>query len=141
MNPGVYVVTGNLDLGGKGSLTGTGITIYIAPGGSLGGGGNGNTTLNLTAPENAPTNPYNGILIYQDAANTNTISLNGTPIANLTGIIYAPSAELDLSGNTNMNLTTDLIVGSLYDKGNASINLTDFTKTFGGPLTTIALVE
>lgn len=138
MNAGVYVITGNLDLGGHGSLTGTGVTIYIAPGGSLGGGGNGNTTLNLTAPTSGA---YNGILIYEDASNTNTVSLNGTPIANLTGIIYVPSGELDLSGNTNVNLTSDLIVGSLYDKGNASINITDYTKTFGGPLTTIALVE
>jgi hypothetical protein len=32
-------------------------------------------------------------------------------------------------------------VGSLYDKGNASITLTDPTKTLGGLLTTIALVE
>jgi hypothetical protein len=138
MNPGTYVFTGNLDLGGHGTLQGSGVTIYLPPGGSLGGGGNGNTTLNLTAPT---TGPYSGILIYEDANNTNTVSLNGTPIANLTGIIYAPSAELDLSGNTNMNLTTDLIVGTLYDKGNATINITDYTRTFGGPLTTIALVE
>ncbi len=141
MNPGTYVFTGNLGLSGHGTLTGTGVTLYFAggtPGGSLGGGGNGNTTLNLTAPTSGP---YKGILIYEDPSNTNTISLNGTPVANLTGIIYAPSAELDLSGNTTMNLTTDLIVGSLYDKGNATINITDYTKTFGGPLTTIALVE
>ena len=140
MNPGTYVFTGNLGLGGHGTLTGTGVTLYFpggTPGGSLGGGGNGNTTLNLTAPTSGP---YSGILIYEDPNNTNTISLNGTPVANLTGIIYAPSAELDLSGNTTMNLTTDLIVES-YDKGNATINITDYTKTFGGPLTTIALAE
>lgn len=138
MNPGVYVFTGTLGLQGNGSLTGTGVTIYLPSGATLGGGGNGNTTLNLTAPTSGP---YAGILIYEDASNTNTISLNGTPVANLTGIIYAPSAELDLSGNTDMTLTTDLIVGSLYDKGNATITLNDYTKTYGGPLTTIALVE
>ena len=81
-------------------------------------------------------------MIYEDAGNTNNVSFNGTPVATLTGIIYAPSAELDLSGNTNMNLTTDLIVGSLYDKGNATINITDLTQTVtDSPLNTIALVE
>jgi hypothetical protein len=154
MNPGVYVFPGTLSFQGNGSLTGTGVTLYIPAGGTLGGGGNGNTTLNLIAPQttdsknpgyvsdpNAATYAYNGILIYQDAANTNNISLNGTPIANLTGIIYAPTAELDLSGNTNMTLVADLIVGSLYDKGDATITIKDYTTTFGGPLTTIALVE
>lgn len=142
MAAGTYVFTGNLDLGGHGTINGTGVTLYFPPGGSLGGGGNGNTTLNLTAPLPTDTTAlYPGILIYEDANNTNTISLNGTPIANLGGIIYAPSAELDLSGNTNMTLAADLIVGSLYDKGNASITLTDPTKTLGGLLTTVALVE
>jgi hypothetical protein len=158
MNPGTYVFTGNLDLGGGGTINGTGVTLYFPPkttlpttipasnrsasGGSLGGGGNGNTTLNLSAAlPTDTTSLYPGILIYEDAKNTNTVSLNGTPIANLSGIIYAPSAELDLSGNTNMTLAADLIVGSLYDKGNASITLTDPTKTLGGLLTTIALVE
>lgn len=41
-----------------------------------------------------------------------------------------------------MNLTTDLIVGNLYDKGNATINITDYTKTIStAPLKTVALVE
>jgi hypothetical protein len=142
MNPGTYVFTGNLDLGGHGTINGTGVTLYFPPGGSLGGGGNGNTTLNLTAPSTTDaTALYPGILIYQDANNTNTVSFNGTPIVNMTGIIYAPTAELDLSGNTSMTLAADLIVGSLYDKGNASITLTDPTKTLGGLLTTVALVE
>ena len=142
MAAGTYVFTGNLDLGGHGTINGTGVTLYFPPGGSLGGGGNGNTTLNLTAPLPTDTTAlYPGILIYEDANNTSTVSFNGTPILNMTGIIYAPSAELDLSGNTNMTLAADLIVGSLYDKGNASITLTDPTKTLGGLLTTVALVE
>ena len=138
MNPGTYVFTGTLDFTGKGSITGTGVTLYIPAGGSLGGNGNGNTTLDLTAPT---TGTYAGILIYQAAGNTNTVEMNGTPIANLTGIIYAPSAELDLSGNTDVTLDTDLIVGSLYDKGNATINLTDFNASGNSPLTSVALVE
>jgi hypothetical protein len=139
MDPGTYVFPGTLDFSGNGSLTGNGVTLYIPVGGSLGGSGNGNTTLNLTAPTSGA---YNGILIYQAAANSNTVELNGTPIANLTGVIYAPTAEFEFSGNTNVNLTTDLIVGSLYDKGNATITLTDYSQTVANPpLTSVALVE
>ena len=139
MNPGVYVFTGTLDFGGHGSLTGTGVTLYIAPGGTFGGNGNGNTTLDLTAPTSGP---YNGILLYQDPSNTNVAELNGTPITHFTGIVYMPSNQFILSGNTTMNMTTDLIVNTFYDKGNANINITDYTQTVvGSPLTTIALVE
>jgi hypothetical protein len=140
MNPGVYVFPGTLDFTGGGSLTGTGVTLYFpAPNGTLGGPGNGNTTLNLTAPTSGT---YNGILIYQDPADTNTGEFNGTPITNLTGIIYMPDAQLEISGNSTVNLVTDLIVGSFYDKGNGTVNITDYDKTVSNPpLTSVALVE
>lgn len=140
MNPGTYVFPGTLDFSGNGSLTGTGVTLYFpAPNGTLGGNGNGNTSLNLTAPTSGT---YNGILIYQDPADTNTGEFNGTPITNLTGIIYMPNAELEISGNSTVNLDTDLIVGSLYDKGNATINMTDYSQTVtNSPLKSVALVE
>ena len=140
MNPGIYVFPGTLDFTGGGSLTGTGVTLYFpGPGGTLGGPGNGNTTLNLTAPTSGP---YNGILIYQALGNTNTGEFNGTPITNLTGIIYMPSAQLIISGNTTTNLVTDLIVNSLYDKGNGTINLTDYSQTVNNsPIKAVALVE
>ena len=140
MSAGTYVFPGTLDFTGNGSLTGTGVTLYFpGPNGTLGGPGNGNTTLNLTAPTSGT---YNGILIYQDPSDTNTGEFNGTPITNLTGIIYMPNAELEISGNTTVNLDTDLIIGSLYDKGNATINMTDYSQTVtNSPLKSVALVE
>lgn len=140
LDPGVYVLTGTLDLGGGGTLNGTGVTFYLAgPNGTWGKPGSGNTTLNLTAPTSGP---YNGILLYEDPSDTNTITLIGNPVANWTGIIYAPNAELDLGGTTNMTLVTDLIVGKLYDFGSATITINDYTRTVSNsPLNTIALVE
>jgi hypothetical protein len=53
-----------------------------------------------------------------------------------------PNAELEISGNTTVNLDTDLIIGSLYDKGNATINMTDYSQTVtNSPLKSVALVE
>ena len=146
MAAGTYVFTGDLDFTGHGSLTGAGnpaapgVTLYFAgPNGQLGGPGNGNTTLNLTAPTSGP---YNGILIYQDRTDSNLAEFNGTPITNLTGIIYMPDNALEFSGNTTSNLITDLIVNQLIEQGNATVNITNYNTTVNNsPLTTVALVE
>jgi hypothetical protein len=147
MTTGTYVFTGNLDLTGHGSLDGTaGVTLYFAaPNGQLGGSGNGNTTINLVAPTSGT---YHGILIYQDPNDTNTGEFNGTPIENFTGIVYMPGAMFELSGNTTFGgsntttLTTDIIVGSFYDKGNATVNLTNYSSTVSNsPIKAVALVE
>jgi Flp pilus assembly protein TadG len=150
MSAGTYVFTGNLDFTGHGSLTGAasgpgstpvpGVTLYFAgPNGQLGGPGNGNTTLNLIAPNSGP---YNGILIYQDRTDAHLAEFNGTPITNLKGIIYMPDAPLEFSGNTVSNLTTVLIVNQLIEQGNATVNITNYNTTVSNsPLTTVALVE
>jgi hypothetical protein len=117
-----------------------GVTLYFAaPNGQLGGPGNGKTSLNLTATSGGP---YNDILIYQDRTDANLGEFNGTPIVNLTGIIYMPDAPLEFSGNTTSNLVTDLIVNQLIEQGNATVNITNFNTTVNNsPLTTVALVE
>ena len=105
----------------------------------MGGPGNGNTTLNLTAPTSGA---YNGILMYQDRTDANLAEFNGTPITNLTGIIYMPDNPLEFSGNTTSNLITDLIVNQLIEQGNATVNITNYNTTVNNsPLTTVALVE
>jgi hypothetical protein len=140
MTPGIYVFTGDLKFNGHGSLTGTGVTLYFAgPNGQFGDPGAGGTTLDLTAPTSGT---YNGILIYQDPNDTNLGELNGTPITHFTGIVYMPGAEFELSGNTTMNLTSNLIVNSFFDQGNANITITNYAGTIGTPLlSSVALVE
>jgi Flp pilus assembly protein TadG len=143
LKPGIYVFTGDLDFTGNGSLTSLpgGVTLYFAgPNGQLGGPGNGKTSLDLTATSTG--GPYNDILIYQDRTDANLGEFNGTPIVNLTGIIYMPGAPLEFSGNTTSNLITDLIVNQLIEQGNATVNITNFNTTVSNsPLTTVALVE
>jgi Flp pilus assembly protein TadG len=146
MTAGTYVFTGDLDFTGNGTLNGTGVTLYFAaPNGQLGGPGNGNTTINLTAPTSGT---YSGILIYQDPNDTNTGEFNGTPIETFSGIVYMPGAEFELSGNTTFGgnpattLVTDIIVNSFYAKGNATVNIKDYSSTAGNsPLKAVALVE
>jgi hypothetical protein len=145
LDPGVYVFNnpnGSLVLSGNVTETGPGITLYL-----LGGlNATTNSYLNLTAPISGTD--Y-GILIWDGApAPGKTLSFSvGTATGQLTGIIYAPNSALFLqdsgSGSTGLQLTTDLIVNTLYDK-TATLIIQSYTKTAGAgssPLTHPTLVE
>src|SRR5687767_13422453 len=62
LNPGIYYVTGAVDIGP--SLSGTGVMIYLTGAGQL-TSSNSNKAIHLTAPTSGP---YTGIAIFQDPA-------------------------------------------------------------------------
>jgi hypothetical protein len=137
---GTYVFTGSLGLQGHGSITGTGVTIYLkGPNGNMNMGGSGNANISLTA---GSTN-YPSVVIYEEPTNTNQVNMEGTPISALSGIIYLPSAQLEVGGNAGVtqDLNVDLVVNSFFDFGSADVNITDFSANHNTPLHTIALVE
>jgi hypothetical protein len=140
MSSGTYVFTGSLGLQGHGSLTGTGVTIYLAaPNGNMDMSGAGNASISLTAG----SANYPNIVIYEEAGDTHAVNMEGTPVTTLSGIIYLPSAMLELGGNGTLsqNLNVDLVVNTFYDFGNADVTITDYSATHNTPLHTIALVE
>jgi len=128
LNPGVYVITGSLSVTGNGSLSGSGVTLYLAcstyptpcatgkSGASFSLTGNG--TVNLSAPTSGP---FQGVSIFADRNNTatNTLTGNGSTIG---GTIYAESANLTLTGNGQM-LIGRLIVNMLTLTGNGSVTI------------------
>jgi hypothetical protein len=149
---GTYVFTGSLGLQGHGSLTGptvspndttgtAGVTIYLAaPGGNMNMGGSGNSSMSLAGGSAA----YPNVVIYEEPADTNPVNLEGTPITALAGIIYLPSALLEIGGNGNFSqaINADIVVNTFYEFGSATVTLTKFpSKVLGFQLDTIALVE
>ena len=137
LNPGVYVFTGNVSF--SGTVTGTGVTFYL-----LGGLDASNGVLNLSAPTSGT---YNGILIFADRNNSNSLSFDkGSASGNLDGIIYAPNSPMQLNdsgGDTNggLSFNTDLIVSTLYDK-TATLTITSYSGTNNNsPLIRAVLVE
>jgi Flp pilus assembly protein TadG len=118
LNPGVYVITGSFSASGSATITGMGVTIYLAgPNGSLSLTGSG--ALNLTAPTSGP---YSGILFFEDPSDTQPMSISGSTGTTLTGIFYAPSAALSLTGSSGAIFNADVVTNTLTISGTGSLN-------------------
>lgn len=137
LNTGTYIFENGVTLSGV--TSGPGGTTLDINGGSL--NISSNTTLTLVAPTSGT---YNGIALMQPATNTNQIDIQkGSSNANITGIIYAPTAELYLNDNGGaVSLVSDLIVGQLYIKSSTlSISSYSAANPNTTPLRSVALVE
>jgi hypothetical protein len=120
-NPGLYLIEGGgFTVSGKATVSGQRVTIYNTSSNYPNNGSYGGITLsgtgsiNLTAPT---TGPYAGIVIFQPSANTRALSLSGN-VTGLAGTLYAPSAQVVLSGNAQLNAA--LVVDRLSLSGNGA---------------------
>ena len=99
LQPGVYVLKdGQVKLGGGGSLVGIGVTIFLIDGAEF--TTNANETIVLSP---STVVPYAGITIFQEKGNTEQLTINGGSGSELSGFIYAPSAEIFYAGNADMS--------------------------------------
>jgi hypothetical protein len=103
--------------------TGTGVTIYNTGSNYPNAGGNfggitlsGNGSFSLSAAASAAKGAYPGIVIFQAHANTRAVSLGGNAASGITGTIYAPAAQLIVTGNGQVNGALD--VNELTLRGN-----------------------
>ena len=142
--PGTYVMSGGgFTKGGGANFVGDGVTIYVTtnPTESSGDGGpepfsmTGTGVLDLSPPTSGI---YQGITLWQDVVITDDISMTGSNDF-LSGVLYAPGAELDISGDSQFG-TVQLIVNEFRLSGNAPLDLTygEF-RPFEAP--DVALVE
>ena len=134
---GTYIINGDFKTTGSGNLSGTGVTFYL-PSGSNKFSVAGSGDLTLSAPTSGT---YSGILFYQDSGDTQEMSITASGASNLSGIVYAPTAELDLTGSNSAAFNTDIVVGSLNITP-GSINLSDYVPLAGSsPLSSPRLAE
>ncbi len=155
--PGVYVLKGaGVNLAGNSSLcTGAPCTPATAAGGVMlfltnasypaAGGACGTFTLqgnagsgsNLSGPT---TGTYLGMLLWQDAACTGTLTFGGNGEIDATnGTIYAPTATVQANGN-NADVQVSQIVAKRIDVANGKFEVNFTTSlTYRSPLP--ALVE
>lgn len=127
MAPGLYVFDGGTyRVNGNASLIGHGVTIVLKNGATL--DLNGGSTIDLRAPTAAgngvPTNLV-GMVIYDADPPNAAISLsriNGNNTLNLSGAVYMPRQNVEISGNADP--TTNcllLITNRITVSGSASI--------------------
>jgi len=124
LNPGLYLIEGGgFAVSGNASITGTGIMIYNTGSNYPNAGGNfggitlsGNGTFSLTASATSANGTDAGILIFQPSANTRALSLSGNGVAGITGTLYAPSAQVIVSGNAM--LAGSIVADELSLSGN-----------------------
>ena len=132
LSPGTYVLNGDLQLTGNVSLSGTGVTLDLLGNVNI----TGNATLDLTAPT---TGAYAGILVYQTSANN--LNLTGNAGSTLEGVIYAPNAAVNFTGNSASTIYTDFVVQSLTLVGNSSFQSYAALPGSVNPITAATLVE
>jgi hypothetical protein len=147
LGSGIYVFENGVTMSGT-VTSGTGGTTIDVYGGNF--SVSTGSTLGLVAPQSSGTASYetNGIALMQPAANANQMQIQfGSSSGTLTGIIYAPSAQLylqdsggDKSGGVVLN--TDLVVNQLFDK-TATLTINNYTPTSAtyAPLKQVSLVE
>jgi hypothetical protein len=86
------------------------------------------TTNNSTFTLSAPTSGWNsGVAIWEpNSTGSNLIASGNSSIASITGVIYAPKADVQYLGNTASNQTAlcTQIVAKTIEFGGQSINLT-----------------
>jgi hypothetical protein len=108
MEPGLYCVSGSLSL--KGTIRGSGVTIYVPNGGIK---INGNADVQLSAPENgtnsSPALP--GILWYLPQSNPAQFTMNGTADIIFIGTILAPTTSISLLGTNFSDAYQTQIIG------------------------------
>lgn len=132
LNPGTYVVNGNLTVqGSSATLTCTGCTFYVTGQITFSGG----TGIDISAPTDGQ---YPGILFFQSRTDTKEAQFTGGSGGTFNGIIYVPDAGVLFSGGSGGTLTTVLVVGALELTGGS--NLGNYNEP-GSVLSKAVLVE
>ena len=128
MDPGTYVVTGELTLS-AGALVGSGVTIYLAcadyPAPCNGPGARFSQSASGQFLATPPiTGPYQGLALFADRANTAPLTITGSGATTFTGTIYARQAPMELtSGGIALQLDSLIVVRTLRLTNSAEILL------------------
>lgn len=149
-SPGVYVVTGNIDITNGATLNGTsGVMFYQTAGTFILGVNGGGVNLNLNPPSasNASTGAIAGILFWQAASDTSNSGATPATVdnntGNLTGGLYFPNGILSIQGGVSVSPDTILVVKGLTMANGTSLTTNaNYTGLTGGsPIKDAVLVE
>lgn len=119
--PGVYYVSGDLDVKPGSKITGDGVTFYLT--GNSRVRLNNNATVDLKAPAPGSGSPYAGVLFFGGRNSTGSVTFNGTADSLMTGALYFPSRDVQYNGNfSGLNGCTQIVARTVTWTGNTSIS-------------------
>lgn len=116
---GIYILQAGFNIG-NGAIVKTGaggVLFYITGGAFVVGGG---ASLMLTA---MTTGAYTGISVWQAAADTSTIVLDNGGAIIFNGTVYAPKAELNISGNAQTPVAWSIVVQTVVITNSGGIKI------------------
>ena len=135
MQPGLYIITNTFSTNSGTTITGNGVTIYLAngvianssnytyvSGGSTPYGVGNGTTMNITAPTSGS---YAGIAIWDgnnSASSPDTFTFGGGASSTFSGAIYAPNTNMVLgNGSGTSTLSSNIIGNTIMILGGSTI--------------------
>jgi Flp pilus assembly protein TadG len=125
LNPGTYILDGIGLQMNSGSISGTGVTLYIAQGQAQFNGAN---SVDLVAPTSGT---YAGILFYQNPTDASTAQINGGANAAFQGSLYFPDASIQLNGSNTAAYT--IVVSKSVQINGSDFNIgSDYSSLPGG---------
>lgn len=162
--PGVYIVDGGgttsnpgFNCTGSPTVQGTGVMFFFTGQATI--TCTGSVTVDLTAPTDLSGSlaVYNGMLLWQDPADTSTGNLSakgnsctsnstlgprlgGNTSATYGGIVYFPADQLWFFGNNKGNLDASVdaaVSDSLCTSGNVTLNVQGTTGLGSGPINSV----
>ncbi len=139
LNPGTYVINGGAlhfesGSGGYSNLGGNGVFFYLIGGASLtiDNGANVNLVAGGSTESGGSTAPtvssYNGVLLYQAASDTSTVSVQGGSNTYMAGSLYAPGAPMNLANGSALNIHGGIVASSLTMAGGGTLTTSATTN-------------
>lgn len=127
-SPGTYIMNGNTTINGGATISGNGVTFYIASGQWI---MNGSSTANLIAPTSGT---YSGILFFQGRTDSSQFIVNGDATSAWQGAIYIPDGQLLLNGGSNVAAYTFIVADTILVNGNNTFSIgNDYSSLPSGP--------
>ena len=141
VNPGLYIINGNLTVDSATISGGSGVTFYITGGGSVNIAQG--ATISLSAPT---TGTYAGVLFFQDRSDSSAAQFQGGANSTIKGTLYFPDATVNIAnGTSTTGFQAPIVAQKLLMAGGATVTDSNYANNpipgGGGGGTTNALVE
>jgi len=139
MGSGLYVIGGNLSNNTGGTMTGSDVSFALGGSFTLAGG----TSLDLAASSSNSGYGMQDILVVTKSSST--VSLGGGTTDKYSGLVYAPKAEIKLTGGASLSNNGSqclmMVVNSVTMAGGAAFSTNTCASQINNAGTAVALIQ